>query len=78
MKGWSGSPAPSERLVTSRFAHPGHLLNPIVFCKLPSKQSNVHITNLSSISVIGAQSHESFFCLQRFTSMRGVGVALVR
>jgi hypothetical protein len=30
----------------------------IVFCKLPTEQSNVHITNLSSISVIGALSHD--------------------
>jgi hypothetical protein len=75
-KVWNGSQALSERLVISKFGVLLHYTNRDCL-KLPPEQSNVHITQLSSISIIGAPSH-TFLCLQQSTFIRGARVVFVR
>jgi hypothetical protein len=63
-KVWSGLQAPSERLVISKFGVVITPINSIVFPKLSQNNRNVHTLNLSSISIIGAPSHQPFLSLQ--------------
>jgi hypothetical protein len=63
-KVWSGLQALSERLVISKFGVLITSINPIVFPKLSQNNRNVHTLNLSSISIIGAPSHQPFLSLQ--------------
>jgi hypothetical protein len=63
-KVWNGLQALSERLVISKF---GVIYYPSSDCflrKLSQNNRNVHTLNLSSISIIGAPSHQPFVSLQ--------------
>jgi hypothetical protein len=64
-KVWSGLQAPSERPAISKF---GVIYYPSTRLCFPRKLSqnnrNIHTLNLSSISIIGAPSHQPFLSLQ--------------